>query len=455
MTKERKVPYSDNEVFHFEVRCSVNRTRSCPHIVESRVIKAYLQVSLIVFSMLFSSQSSFAGSAKKLPVFKYKFYAADIFPWIEGRSGSLPESKGKMAKALEKMIKNSRSQVKASIYGVKDQSWFMKAVKNVADKPSAVVDFVVDQKKGRIGDWKPKNFTYSNTAQLPALVGFDKVVPDIIPDVVENSHSIMHNKFVVVDRRKVWFGSTNISNRGIGAEYNANNALIVDSRELAAIYSAEFRQMFVEKKFSTLKNHGFTDKTISYAGGTKAHIFFSPQDDPVENAVIPFIDNTKKTLDIGMFFLTDKNVGKALKRAVARGVKVRLIYDSLAASHRYSFVKKLKKDGVDVRVENWGGRMHMKTAVSDKKHTLIGSMNWSAAGSHKNDENTVVVENHRKLASDVTKYFNKLWKTLDGINTGLVGTVIEPEGPSSINSCLDGIDNDEDGLVDSEDPNCF
>ena len=66
--------------------------------------------------------------------------------------------------------------------------------------------------------------------------------------------------------------------------------------------------------------------------------------------------------------------------AKERGVKVRVILDATAATNGYSKHNYLRENGIDVKVESWGGKMHMKAAVIDSKHIIVGSMNWTFAG---------------------------------------------------------------------------
>ncbi len=150
-----------------------------------------------------------------------------------------------------------------------------------------------------------------------------------------------------------------------------------------------------------------------------------------------------------MFVLTHSEIIDAIRAAAVRGVKVRIIGDALFSNRETSPVDSLRKAGVDIRIENWGGKMHMKSAVADGKRTVIGSMNWTNSGELDNDENTLVIDN-KKLATQMTKYFNNLWGLLKNVEGRIAGA----ESLSSINSCIDDIDNDYDGLTDAEEASC-
>ena len=87
----------------------------------------------------------------------------------------------------------------------------------------------------------------------------------------------MHNKFVVIDRKEVWTGSTNLSVKG--AYFHDNNLIRIDSPRLAQNYSVEFEEMFLHDRFgpgspANNPNPSF----IEY--DTQFESYFSPEDKP-------------------------------------------------------------------------------------------------------------------------------------------------------------------------------
>ena len=110
------------------------------------------------------------------------------------------------------------------------------------------------------------------------------MVPDQL-DGTPRAGSIMHNKFMVFDRRSVWLGSTNLSYTGVGSEYNANTSILIDSKDIALLYANEFYQMYSKKRFSTKKLPRSSRKALQFKDGTKVSVYFSPQDNALEAAV--------------------------------------------------------------------------------------------------------------------------------------------------------------------------
>lgn len=422
-------------------------------------------IRLVCLAPVLVASSLLAGTYQEVDhPFSFELYTSDVFPWIDGtKSGAVRDTRGKMARGLEAMISGTRSRLEVALYGVKKQDWFIDALRKLANKKDQVpVEVVIDQRLGDVGDWNPDNFDYPDSVQLAGLLGDDFVKPDVDKAGAVNVNSIMHNKFIVSDRKKVWLGSANVSNTDLGSEYNVNVGLLVRNPEIARLYSEEFRQMFHKQLFSTEKLARDDQKPFRFSDGTIAEVYFSPQDDTMNRAILEFIRRSSRTLDIAMFFLTDTKAATALKDAVKRGVKVRLIYDALAGAHAASKHSWLRDQGIDVRVENWGGKMHMKAAISDGSDVLLGSVNWSSAGSLKNDENTLVIRRNQKLATQMSTYYERLWETLedragDGSSDRSARKIPKnprAEGKESINSCRDQIDNDHDGMVDAEDDGC-
>jgi phosphatidylserine/phosphatidylglycerophosphate/cardiolipin synthase-like enzyme len=414
--------------------------------------KACIITAMVMFQLVacgrsdnFDSDLS-AESTDVASDFSFNLLTSDIRPWVKGmRSGPMGDEKGKQAVFLENLIKSSRSEMMVGLYGVQSQPWFFSSI-GMQERKN--VRFVVDQQAGALNDWIPENFNYPDTAELGQSWGETSVIPDLNPSGTPRTATIMHNKFVVLKNKGVWTGSTNVSATCLGSEYNANASIYIANAEVAKIYEAEFKQMFEERRFSRYKL-AKDRKPLSFRDGTKLEVFFSPQDIPVHNAIIPFIENSKKTLDIGMFVLTHPEIIDAIRAAAIRGVKVRIIGDALFSNRETSPIDLLKEAGVEIRVENWGGKMHMKSAVADGKRTVIGSMNWTKSGEVDNDENTLVIDN-KKLATQLTKYFNDLWDLLRKDE----GRIASAESLLSINSCFDEIDNDYDGLIDAEEAAC-
>ncbi len=258
---------------------------------------------------------------------------------------------------------------------------------------------------------------------------------------------IMHNKYFVVDGKYLWMGSTNVSDSGTGG-YNANLAAVVNSPTVADWYAKEFTQMWEGRYHDDKRSH--RPMYTKLADGVSVEGWFSPQDRPMTRGVRPLLQRARERIDIGIFFLTHKGIAKDLIEAHRRGVKIRIMIDATAAKNGYTKHELIRATGIPVKVENWGGKMHMKAAAIDGRIVVMGSMNWTSAGENGNDENTIILRSS-KHAEQFHKFYDKLWKTVP--DRWLEGRP-DPESPDSTTACTDGSDNDFDHLRDAEDPGC-
>ncbi len=331
-------------------------------------------------------------------------------------------------KELIRLINHSQKEIVFAIYGLRGQDEILQALIE-AKKRGVKIKSVVDS------DTHGKNY-YEDTHKLYELF-------DIKSD--QKSY-IMHNKFFVFDQFVVWTGSSNISDTGTGG-YNANNVVVIEDERVARIYRQEFDQMF-DQKFNTHK------QAIHYNPiKTKDSIIFlsfSPKSSTYETCIEPLIRNAKHSIYIPIFYLTHKPLSEELIKAHQRGVEIKIILDASAAKNKYSTHKTLREAGIEVKVENFGGKMHAKSMIIDNRFIISGSMNFTKAGESKNDENTVIIEN-TTLAKQYKEHFIELWRH---IPRRYLVIDPNPESFESGNSCFDGIDNNFDKAIDAKDAHC-
>lgn len=407
-----------------------------------------------------------------------------------GRKAPEDTCEVELCTSLLEMIQGAQKSIDFALYGMRDQSEIMQAIQRAKER-GVKVRGVVDR------DIHGDNY-YSSTEQLIEIVGDAWVKSDMIADQKisrrdkreyknagskdceapdgfngypqclvyeyedqclnavhasrepfgEDKSAIMHNKFFIVDGEKLWTGSTNVSDSGTGG-YNANLVVRVDSKAIATWYTEEFERMFDKGEYHDFKKP-YDGVRKAKVGTSELEVYFSPQDKPARVAVRPLIQDARERIDIGVFFLTHKGITQDLLRAHERGVKVRVILDATAATNGYTKHELLRAVGIPVKVENWGGKMHMKSAAIDGKHLVTGSMNWTSAGDNSNDENTIIIHDEA-LAAQYHAFFEGIWTSID--DKWLEGRPA-PESLDSTTACFDGSDNDFDKLRDADDPSC-
>lgn len=326
-------------------------------------------------------------------------------------------------------INNSKTSIDMAIYGYSSTPVLERAIKDAQNRGVKIrLVYDVDAKNQNI---------YPDTFKFVSLIANSKSDGGL-----KDSNATMHNKFYIFDNKIVITGSANLSHTDMSG-FNSNNIIVINSTNIAKIYKTEFEQMF---------NGNFHSAKIPTANNKakNIHIYFSPQDKTISNAVLPIIENAKDYIYIPIFVITENRIVEALIKAKQRGVDVRLISDALNASSKYSKIKVLRANGIPVKIENYAGKMHSKTMIADDKYSIIGSMNFSKSGETKNDENTIVLEN-AEAAKYLKRFFLYQW---DRIPDKWLNGYPRAEGWESIGSCTDGIDNDYDGLTDALDTGC-
>lgn len=402
-----------------------------------------------------------------------------------GGEAPMDECAAEHCRALLEIIDGAESTIDFALYGMRDQNDILRAlvrakergvdIRGVIDRDASGGNYYSsteslvgaigavhsDQKvdEARKKDKENENFRYDPPCPRPE--GFEGPLQCLAYDLgddclyaahasrepLDGSDAIMHNKFFVADSRFVWTGSTNVSDSGTGG-YNANLVTLIDSRKVASVYLAEMEQMYTKGRYHRRKkSHGILETVL---GDAEVEVLFSPQDTPIRERVRPILKGAQEQIDVAVFFLTHKFIAEDLIAAHRRGVKVRVIIDATAAKNGYTKHELLRAAGIPVKVENWGGKLHMKSAVIDGKTLITGSMNWTSAGDDDNDENVVIIHSPTH-GQQYRTFFDDIWSRIDD---QWLAANPDPESKDSGTACTDGSDNDFDDMKDAEDPGC-
>ena len=158
-------------------------------------------------------------------------------------------------------------------------------------------------------------------------------------------------------------------------------------------------------------------------GQVVTDVIFSPQPSDATHLVrvAEEIDRAERSLDIAMYSFSNYDILYAIERAIARGVKVRVIFEP-AKDDRHdpagTMSWRLEEAGANVRYVN--KIMHHKYVLIDgpredlalaSSGTLIsGSANWSNSAGTRYDENTVFITGSEELNLRFQREFNLLWE---------------------------------------------
>ena len=399
-----------------------------------RILKNYLV--LRSFHLKNPKMKSKYKIQKKVFPINYKLDKGDIKIFFADSTTKLkPDRKCEtdICKEILYNINHAQKTIDMAIYGYSTVPELENAL-NSAIKRGVKIRLVYDL------DSKGKS-TYPDTNDLVQIIPqnkSDKSSAEV--------GAIMHNKFYIFDGQILIAGSANLSHTDMSG-FNSNSVVVINSPFVAEIYKQEFEQMYAGKFHSQKVSH--SNRAIELSG-INLKFYFSPQDKSITNAVLPVINSAQKYIYIPTFVLTEKRVCDALIEAKKRGVEIKVMIDALSAANKHSKHKYLRDNGILVKTENYAGKMHSKSLISDDRYTIIGSMNFSYSGENKNDENLILIED-KEIAKFYKENFLYQWNKVD--NKWLRFDA-RAEGKDSIGSCSDGIDNNYNGLTDMADPAC-
>jgi phosphatidylserine/phosphatidylglycerophosphate/cardiolipin synthase-like enzyme len=144
-------------------------------------------------------------------------------------------------------------------------------------------------------------------------------------------------------------------------------------------------------------------------------VFFAPGE-ACWRHLVSRINQSRRTLDLCVFTITDDRVSHPIIDAHRRGVKVRVITDNEKAHDAGSDVHKFRAAGIPVKVDDvpgpgvngLTGHMHHKFALFDGARLVNGSYNWTRGAAECNFEN-VVESADPKLVAAFAAEFERLW----------------------------------------------
>ena len=232
--------------------------------------------------------------------------------------------------------------------------------------------------------------------------GYERLDARGIPMVVGNLNHIMHDKFMIVDDRFVFCGTSNWTPTDLIR--NSNNFVKIDSTAIADDFSAEFEQMY-SGVFGNNKVELANERSYQ-VGDTEVEVWFSPNEDAM-GRILELVDAAETSIRFTIFAFTKDQVGSAFirkqeefdalnaadgtselpfeeRRSVA-GVVDR---SQLHSNGQYHEVYRLLSAGIPMRLDGnntsmqpgdyqaGGGRLHSKTMLidaegEDRHHRIV------------------------------------------------------------------------------------
>ncbi|MCA9939058.1 MAG: hypothetical protein KC418_10460 [Anaerolineales bacterium] len=226
--------------------------------------------------------------------------------------------------------------------------------------------------------------------------------------VVEDKRSaLMHNKFIVIDNRYVWMGSMNLTTNGVYC--NNNNFVKFDVPQLAANYTVEMDEMYIDREFgpTSSENTPYEQFTVQ---GVLLENYFAPEK-KLAPIIAAEIAGARRDIRFMAFSFTNDEIGEAMLERADAGISVRGVFETVGADTDYGYYPVLRDAGIsniNVRLDGNSRIMHHKVIILDNQTVIFGSFNFTDSANRQNDENVIIVHDPT-FAGYFLQEFDAVW----------------------------------------------
>lgn len=213
---------------------------------------------------------------------------------------------------------------------------------------------------------------------------------------------LMHLKIMVIDGKKSFIGSANMTNASLKMYGN-----------LVTAFDSEALGSFLTEKALSIgkyKNSRFFQNRHFKIGGQLVEFFFLPDDKTASIRIKELIRGATKTIRVAMFTFTREDFAKELIHASLKGVDVEVFLDNSSSKGSSIQVFDLLNNSlISLKLNKGPGLLHYKFAYIDGKTLINGSANWTRNAFNTNDDCFVVIHD---LNKDQQLEMEHLWKTI-------------------------------------------
>ncbi|MDY6835888.1 MAG: phospholipase D-like domain-containing protein [Chloroflexota bacterium] len=216
--------------------------------------------------------------------------------------------------------------------------------------------------------------------------------------------ALMHNKFLVVDSRFVWTGSTNLTQRGLN--FNNNNVIMIESLELAENYETEFYEMWNDDRFG-ITSPSDTPYPLLSINDVEIECYFAPEDS-VEDEILKELEGASYEILFATFTFTSDPIEELLISKWEEGVQIKGILESFQSANNEAYEELIQRD-IPVIKDGNDYTMHHKFFVIDRETVVTGSYNPTKSANTRNDENILVLHDS-EIAEAYHAEFSAMWE---------------------------------------------
>jgi len=249
----------------------------------------------------------------------------------------------------------------------------------------------------------------TETDSLSGRSNFQVLKDAGIPVIDDQQPGLMNDKFIVIDHNQVWTGSVDYNLSGVFREYNA--AIRVFSPEMAADYTKEFDEMFVNNQFGRLvvPETPYPSVTIQ---GTQIDVLFSP-DDLVVDRLSVLLGEAQQSIYFLAYSFGSNDLGNIIREKAAEGVVVGGVLESdqvtseEANPTQVEELNLFRKAGLDIRLDGKPEVMNHKIIIIDGRIVVMGSYDLTDRAENENDENVLIIHDE-KIAQKFMEEFQRV-----------------------------------------------
>ncbi|OHD65995.1 MAG: hypothetical protein A2096_01505 [Spirochaetes bacterium GWF1_41_5] len=218
---------------------------------------------------------------------------------------------------------------------------------------------------------------------------------------------LMHSKYTIVDKKRVYTGSVNITEHCNFFHYNDN--LWLEDEKTAAHYFNDYLRLTVPQ---AARDSGIFNSSGFKLDDAEISIYFSPYDKPAR-FMNEAVYSARQSINFTVFVFSSEQIAGAVLNRDYNGIKVRGICDNSFASASWPYVpvNDLRKRGrsLEIKYDHEEAKVHHKFMVIDSDTVITGSFNFSRNAEINNNENMLIIKS-AKLAALYNARFEYLWK---------------------------------------------
>jgi phosphatidylserine/phosphatidylglycerophosphate/cardiolipin synthase-like enzyme len=203
--------------------------------------------------------------------------------------------------------------------------------------------------------------------------------------------ALMHNKYLIIDGKDIWTGSTNLTRNDI---YNNNNSamLFKSLPSLVQNFQNDFDEMFLDGAFSDSDDTRPVSNRNITIGNTQIETYFSPDDgEAIEARLTELINQSQTSIRVMAFSFTLETLAQAMVDRHTAGVSVEGVFETTGSLQ--GEMRTLACAGIAVRQDGNPDILHSKVFVFDEKIVAMGSFNFSNSARDNNSENLLIIHN--------------------------------------------------------------